>query len=272
MRDTHPAGRSRPAGVQAVERACRLLDEVIKAGQPLSVGELSRTTDLHQSTTSRLLLSLERHGFVEREGARGRVRMGQSLLRLMQSRSSRQVLLEAADPILMELGRATDETVNLGIPVAGGVDHIAQVDAPHILATTNWVGRVIPLHCSSTGKVFLAFGVVALPSGPLERFTPSTLSDRAELEAELAIVRRRGFATLIDELEPGLRAVATPVVGSRGDVVAALAVSGPAVRLPKRRLRHHAELLAQASAALSSRLSPAFAPPQGPATQFPTGD
>ncbi len=272
MRDAHRSGPPRPAGVQAVERACRLLDEVIKAGQPVTVGELARRTDLHQSTTSRLLVSLERHGFVEREGARGRVRMGQGLLRLMESRSSRQVLLEAAEPILKELGRATNETVNLGIPVTGGVDHIAQVDAPHILATTNWVGRVIPLHCSSTGKVFLAFGTVELPNGPLEQLTAATLANRSELEAELAIVRRRGFATLIDELEPGLRAVAAPVVGSRGEVVAALAVSGPAVRLPKRRLHQHAELLAQACAALSARISPAFARAPSPAVQVPTGD
>jgi IclR family acetate operon transcriptional repressor len=272
MRDAHDAQRPRPAGVQAVERACRLLDEVIKAVQPLSVGELARATELHQSTTSRLLVSLERHGFVEREGARGRVGMGQGLLRLMESRSSRQLLLEAAEPILKEVGRATNETVNLGVPVPGGVDHIAQVDAPHFLATTNWVGRVIPLHCSSTGKVFLAFGTVEIPKGPLEQLTAATLTDRSELEAELALVRRRGFATLIDELEPGLRAVATPVTGRRGEVVAALAVSGPAVRLPKRRLHHHAELLAQASAALSARITPAFARREAAARQVPSGE
>jgi len=207
---TDPAtGRSgasspRPGGVQAVERACRLLIEVIRAAEPLPVGELSRRTGLHQS-------------------------------------------------------RTTGETINLSVPVAGQlVDNIAQVDAPHFLTTTNWVGRLIPLHCSSPGKVFLAYGVAELPSGTLARFTPQTITDRRALSAELKIVRRRGFATLIDELEPGLRAVAVPVVDGQGEVVAAVAVSGPSVRLPKRRLAECAEFLSEASVALTARLTSAW--------------
>jgi DNA-binding IclR family transcriptional regulator len=198
--------------VQAVERACRLLTEVIRSAEPLSVGELARRTGLHQSTTSRLLISLQRHGLVERETARGPVRIASALVGEITSRSFRQALLDAARPILDSLGRTTGETINLSVPVAGQVvDNIAQVDAPHFL-TTNWVGRLIPLHCSSPGKVFLAYGVAELPSGPLVRFTPQTITDRRALGAELKLIRGRGFATLIDELEPGLRAVAVPVV------------------------------------------------------------
>jgi IclR family transcriptional regulator, acetate operon repressor len=245
--------------VQAVERACRLLIEVIREAEPLSVGELSRRTGLHQSTTSRLLVSLQRHGLVERDTARGPVRIASVLVGELTSRSFRQALLDAARPILDSLGRTTGETINLSVPVAGPlVDNIAQVDAPHFLTTTNWVGRLIPLHCSSPGKVFLAYGVAELPSGTLARFTPQTITDRRALAAELKIVRRRGFATLIDELEPGLRAVAVPVVDGQGEVVAAVAVSGPSVRLPKRRLAECAEFLSEASVALTARLTSAW--------------
>ena len=250
-----------------MERACRLLVEVITAGESLTVGQLSRLTGLHQSTTSCLLVSLQRHELVEREGARGPVRIGSRLVELIVDRSFRQVLLEAAGPVIEGLGVATNETVTLSVPVASGsVDNIAQVDAPYILATTNWVGRAVPLHASSAGKVFLAFGVAHLPAGPLERLTPATVTDLRELEAELALVRRRGFATLLDELEPGLRAVAVPVVDGRGEVVAAIGVSGPSVRLPKRRLREVADLMTQAAVALNSRLVAATPSARGAAS------
>lgn len=261
-----PPGKARPrsVGVQAVERACRLLIEVIRTAEPLSVGELSRRTGLHQSTTSRLLASLQRHGLVEREAVRGRVRIAAALVGQITSRSVRQALLDAAGPILENIGRATSETVNLSVPVAGRlVDNIAQVDAPHILATTNWVGRFNPLHCSSPGKIFLAYGVADLPPGPLARFTAQTITDRRALEAELKLVRRRGFATLMDELEPGLRAVAVPVVDDHNEVIAAVAVSGPSARLPQRRIRQCADVLAQASVALTARFVIAW-PQPGP--------
>jgi DNA-binding IclR family transcriptional regulator len=291
MRDTQRPGQQRPGdrparragpdgvpqrpvlvgagvgGVQAVERACRLLAEVIRTGEPLSVGALARLTGLHQSTTSRLLATLERQGFVERDTARGPVRIAAALVSQITSRSFRQALLEAARPVLADLGRATSETINLAVPVAGRlVDNIAQVDAPHILATTNWVGRLIPLHCSSPGKVFLAYGAAELPDGPLARFTPQTITDRRALEAELKVVRCCGFATLIDELEPGLRAVAVPVVDGAGTVVAALAVSGPSARMPKRRLRECADILTQAATALTARFLSVWPEPGGPGT------
>jgi IclR family transcriptional regulator, acetate operon repressor len=260
MRDAHGAEHTgRPGGVQAVERACRLLMEVVRSPEPLSVGELSRRTGLHQSTTSRLLASLQHNGLVERDTARGPVRIASALVGEIASRSFRQALLQAATPILDSLGRCTGETVNLSVPVASQlVDNIAQVDASHFLTTTNWVGRLIPLHCSSAGKVFLAYGAAELPSGTLARFTPQTITDRRALGTELKLVRRRGFATLIDELEPGLRAVAVPVVDGHGKVVAAASVSGPSARLPKRRLGEFAELLSQASVALTARLTSAW--------------
>ncbi len=262
MRNTHRNAhgserereRKRPPGVQALERACRLLIQVISTDEPLSVGQLARATGLHQSTTSRLLASLERYELVERERPRGRVRIGPALTGFSQNRLSRPALLKAGRPILDELALRTGETINLAVPLPHGVDHIAQVDAPHVLVTTNWVGRPVPLHCSSIGKLFLAFGAVELDGEELDRYTPATITDRDRLAAELAVIRRRGFATLMDELEPGLRAVAVPVRAGDGRVVAALALSGPSVRLPRRRLHAYVEDLVRAASLLGSQL------------------
>ncbi len=165
------------------------------------------------------------------------------------------MLAEIARPVLDDLAQATRETITLGVPVPGGVGHIAQADSPHVLAATSWIGQVAPLHCSAGGKVLLAYGAAAVGEEPLKRFTPTTITDHDLLAKELALVRSRGFAFMVDELELGLRAVAVPITEAWGEVVGALAVSGPSVRLPKRRLSQCADLLLGASSTLSAQLA-----------------
>jgi len=220
----------------------------------MSVSALAQVTGLHQSTVSRLLASLGRHGLIERVGRRGRVRVGPVIAGAVRSRSWSS-LAEIAKPVLTDLARTTGETITLGMPVAGGVGHIAQADSPHLLAAKSWIGQVAPLHCSAGGKVLLAFGAAALDDTPLKRFTSTTIIDRELLAKELARVRRRGFALLMDEYELGLRAVAVPVREPWGAVVGALAASGPSVRLPRRRLLDCADVLLGASSRLSSQLA-----------------
>src|SRR4051794_28173301 len=136
---------------------------------------------------------------------------------------------------MRRLADETGETANLMVPTADGTEAIAQEDGRHLLGATNWIGRDIPDHASAAGKIFLAHGVSGIPARP-ERFTEHTLVDRARLEVALETVRARGYATLVDELEPGLSVVAAPVFDAGGAVVAALTVSGPTTRLPGHRL------------------------------------
>ena len=255
VHDVDEHRQSRPAGTQAVDRASRLLIQVLGSAEPLSVGELAQATGLHQSTVSRLLASLRRHGLIERVGRRGRVRIGPVIAAAARGRRSRSVLAEIAKPVLDDLAQVTRETITLGVPVPGGVGHIAQADSPYVLAATSWIGQVAPLHCSAGGKVLLAHGAAVVGEEPLRRGTPTTITDHELLAKELALVRSRGFAFMLDELELGLRAVAVPVTEAWGEVVGALAASGPSVRLPKRRLSQCADLLLGASSTLSAQLA-----------------
>ena len=251
-----------PSGSQAVERAAQLLVCLAESERALTIGELVTATGLHQATTSRLVGALERHGIVARDGRRGSVRPGPVLLRLALSDLSHKRMVELAAPILDEIGAETHETVNLSSPIRDGVNHLAQVDSDFLVGTTNWVGRAVPLHCSSTGKVFLAFGSAELPKGPLARLTKDTITDRQSLAKDLDLVRRRGFALTVDELELGLSAVAAPVRDRSGSVIAALSVSGPSMRLGRERLMSHGKLLCKASGLLSNRLDHALQSPK----------
>jgi IclR family acetate operon transcriptional repressor len=217
-----------------VGRAARLLTEIVDAPGPVTFSELSQRTGLAKSTTSRLLVALERAHLVRRED--GGFRAGGLFDRYAHSAGGDAGLARLAQPVLERLGARTGETVNLGVAHGGAVEQIAQVDSPHLLGTTNWVGRRVPLHASALGKVLLAFGAAELPAGRLERCTPRTITSRARLVRELDEVRRRGVAVTDEELESGLVAVAAPVFGRRGPPVAGLSVSAPAGRLTAREL------------------------------------
>src|SRR5689334_3124586 len=222
-------------GTQAIERAAQLLVSVVEARQPPSIGELSARAGLPKSTTSRLVGALERNGLVQRLGERGRLRPGPVLLRYA-SRDASQALVELAQPSLHRLADASGETINLAVPGPDGVEHLAQEDTAHFVGVTDWVGRRVPFELAANGKCFLAFGGAATAS------------------PELQVVRARGYATSIDELELGLSAVAAPVLGPDGDALAALSISGPTARLNSERIARLAPLLVDEARRLAERL------------------
>lgn len=237
-------------GAQAIERAGEVLVRVVESARPLAVGELAELTGLPKSTTSRVVSALERQGLVQRAGG---LRPGPVLLRLAQRGMPEATLVELADGALRALADASGETINLAVPTHGGVEQIAQRDSRHFVGVTNWVGRPVPLHATSNGKVFLAYRAAPIPDR-LERLTPRTITKREKLEQALDKVRARGYATAQDELEVGLAAVAAPVRGAGGEVVAALSISGPTIRLTPERTKELAPLLVDQARALSKRL------------------
>ena len=243
------------SGTQSIDRAAQLLVHVLESAQPPTVGALATAAGLPKSTTSRLVRALERQGLVERDGSRGSVRPGHVLVRFARGTVRNADLVALATDTLRSLAERSGETVNLAVPGHAGVDHLAQRDSRHFIGGTNWVGRAAPLHCTANGKVLLAFGAAQLPTGQLERLTPQTLVEPAALEAELATVRARGYATMLEELEPGLVAVAAPVFDpGSGEAVAALSISGPTIRLTPTRLDELGALLIDDAAGLSARL------------------
>jgi len=241
-------------GTQSIERAAQLLVHVVETAEPPTVGELSDRTGLPKSTTSRLVGALERQGLLQREQGSGQLRPGAVLVRFARRETGEAELVELAADSLDRLAAASGETINLGVPSAGAVEQIDQRDSRHYLGSTNWVGRRVPPHGSALGKVFYAYGAIALPDGPFERLAPRTLVQRAALERDLETIRARGYATAVDELEPGLWAVAAPVRDAGGAVVASLSISGPTLRLDERLLEEHGRLTRREADTVSALL------------------
>ncbi len=245
--------RTAPRGTTAIDRGAELLVRVLESGRPVALAELASASGIPKSTASRLVSALERQGLVQQDGERGRLRPGPAILRVAERSLLERSVAQLAGPSLDALGEATGETINLAVPARTGVEHVAQVDSRHFLGAGHWLGRSVDYHCTAVGKVFMAF-CRATPARPLVALTPHTITDPGQLRAELAAVQRAEFAEAIDELEVGLAAIAAPVRGAGGEVIAALSISGPTVRMTPERIAALEPILIEEARSLSRRL------------------
>jgi DNA-binding IclR family transcriptional regulator len=241
-------------GTTAVDRGADLLLRVLESERPVALTELASASGIPKSTASRLVSALERRGLIEQDGERGRLRPGPAILRVAERGMLERNVVELARSSLDALAAASGETINLAVPARHGVEHVAEVDSRHFLRSGQWLGRSVDYHCTAVGKVFLAFGRATLPSQPLVKHAPCTITDPDRLRAELEVVRRIDCATAVDELEPGLAAMAAPVRGARGDVIAALSITGPTLRMTPSRILELQQVLIKEAQALSRRL------------------
>lgn len=222
---------ARDESVRSVDRALSILQAIARHGE-LGLTEIARELDIHKSTAFRLLGTLHARGMVERDAERGAYRLAYGVVQLAAAATRGYDLSVASRPVCQQLADRLGETVNIAIHDDLAVISIDQVIGSSAVTTVNWVGQRTPLHATAAGKLFLAH----LPDErvarvELERFTDRTITDRAVLRTGLAEIRERGYATSTEEHEVGLVAVAAPIRGLDGEVVAALVASGPTFRL-----------------------------------------
>jgi DNA-binding IclR family transcriptional regulator len=227
-------------GTTAVDRGADLLLRVLESEEPVALTELASAAGIPKSTASRLVGALERRGLIAQDGERGRLRPGPAILRVAERGMLERNIVELARASLDVLSELTGETINLAVPGPLGVEHVAQVDSRHFIGAGQWLERTVDYEHSANGKVFLAFG-------------------RAPADAATAIpdgdaIRDRGCSETVDELEPGLAAIAAPVRGAHGDVIAALSISGPTLRMTPERIAELQSSLIEEAERLSRRL------------------
>ncbi|MGI9657270.1 MAG: IclR family transcriptional regulator [Gaiellaceae bacterium] len=238
---------------QAVDRAARVLVHLIETDHVMTLSGVMEESQLPKSTAARVLRALERNGLAQRQPGGG-FRPGPVLVAYAHRDASVGDLAGLARPFLEQLGEATGETTNIAIPTPSGVTRLAQVDSTHPLGAGNWIGSRIPIHASSLGKVFMAFGAAQPPFGRLARLGPNAITSIHELLAELERVRERGYATTWEELEAGLCSTAAPVRGAKGTVIAGLSVSAPTVRTSRERLAELSQRVVETAEALSNHI------------------
>jgi DNA-binding IclR family transcriptional regulator len=257
MSNSVRTGSDAGATVQSVDRAITVLEILARTGES-GVTEIAAELGVHKSTAFRLVAALDRRGLVEQNADRGKYRLGVGILRLAGATTARLDVVQEARPICQQLATDTGETVNIAVLSDGAALYLDQVAGSSALQPHNWVGQRIPLHATSNGKILLAWLTDAEVSSQvgrsLRRYTPTTISGIKDLRAELTSVRERGYAVAVDELEIGLAAVAAPIRGVHGDVLASLSVSGPTFRLDERAIGAATDAVRAAAFDVSRRL------------------
>jgi DNA-binding IclR family transcriptional regulator len=244
------------AQVQSVDRAISVL-ELLAQGEA-GITEIAGELGVHKSTVSRLVSVLESRGLVEQLGERGKYAIGFGVVRLAGAATGRMDLTKLGQPVCQSLADSFGETVNIAVHDAGVAINITQARGSAAVSAVNWIGQRTPLHATSSGKVLLAHLPVEerkrLVSLPLDPYTENTVVDAERLLAELEVVAEQGYAACYEELELGLHAVAVPVRGHRGEVVAAMSASGPSYRLSRERVEQIVPAMVSAAEDLSAQL------------------
>jgi len=218
---------------QSVHKAAALLRAAAQTGTGATVSALARAAHLPRATALRMIESLIDEHFLTRLPD-DRIVVGPGLATIARATNMAELLLDAARLPMERLARRTTEAVTLTISRPdGSLAVVRQLDGPHMLGLVNWVGRPVPLHASSAGKLALAFGpadqVAALLRTGLPRLASRTIVDPADFRAELARIRSQGWSQIDDELEDGLAAISAGVWFA-GGFTGSISVSGPSSR------------------------------------------
>ncbi|HYZ33790.1 MAG TPA: IclR family transcriptional regulator [Crenalkalicoccus sp.] len=256
-----PASASSEASgdVQSLDRAMGLL-EVLAPTDGLSLSELARQAELPPSTVHRLLTTLSRRGLVSHDPATGLWAVGLGLFRIGSAYLRNRKLPEIARPILKQLQAQVGETVNVSMLDRTELVCVAQSESHAPVRAFFRLGWRLPLHASAAGKAVLAAGSEGLQQELLQTigwdpFTSNTFTTKEALLAEVARVRRRGWAIDDEEYTIGMRCASAAIRNEWAEPIGAISVSAPTVRMPINRVDVLGECVQDAAATLSELFS-----------------
>lgn len=217
-------------------------------------------TGLHKSIVYRLLCTLERHGFVRYDRTTRQYSLGFAIVELASIMDGDIQIRDVALPVMRQLAADTGESVFL--TVLGDDEKavcIEKVESTRPIRVTFKPGSVSPLHAGASAKVLMAYlpekARLRALNRPLTKFTHRTITDPDELQKELDLIRQRGWAFSVGELDEGIYAIAVPILGYRADrAVASLSIAGPDSRLDQSGLDRLICLQQEAARKISSAL------------------
>ena len=254
-----PVARRSHSTLSSVRNAARLLKEFSKGNRELGVTELSRRLGIGKSTAHRLVNTLTEERLLEQDPDTGAYRLGLAMYELGTSVYWHTDLHEACTPVIEQLRNATKETVQVAVLDGREVVYVERRESPQTLRLFGRVGHRNDAHCTSTGKLLLAYQSPeqldrTLRGWKLTAKTPHTITKLDDLRRQLQAIHAQGWAENLNEAELGVGSVAAPVRNGFGEVVAAVSIAGPIQRLGGESLRRFARPCIEAGLAISRRL------------------
>ena len=242
----------------AVDRALGILEAIALRKPGMTHSEISRKLEIPKSTLTYLLRALEGRGYLQRERASGKYRLGLKVLALARGVAVGADIGEVARAVLKRLVERTGLTAHLAILDQGNAVYVEKADSPGFIQMDTWVGKRMELHSTAVGKALLA-GLpnaevdLLLKGHGLKKRTPKTISTHAGLQRELERVRARGYAIDDEENSLGARCIGAAVLDGYGRTVAAVGLSGTTGQIDKASVRKIAEAVKEAAAEIGRR-------------------
>lgn len=246
-------------GAVSLEKALDLLEAFTLDNRALSIAQLSGAAGIPKSTAHRLLSTLKLRGYVRQDEASRRYRLGIRAWELGSRAVANVGVLEAARPHLERLASRSGEIVHLAILDGGEVVYVDKVEADQqAVRAYSHVGGRAPAYSVATGKAIVAHHDAGFREKFLRRhfraYTPKTLADSGALRADLERTRRRGYAINLGEWRIDVGGVAAPIWKHTNEVVAAVSVTAPVIRLTKKRIGELAPLVIDTARQISRDL------------------
>lgn len=232
--------------IQSVSSALSLLEHVAGSSSGLTVDQLRKELRIAKDAVLRLIATLEQRHYLELDPLSNHYRLSIQTLELSQSFIRHSTLFRHAKPFIEELSRACGESVYIAIFKDKQTVYLQHAETQHAVRVVSRFGAQLPGYCSAGGKVLLA-GMTAekltayLESTELIAYTQATITEPLALQQHLLQVAAQGYAINEEELETGVSGVAAPVRNHTGQVIAAVVISAPTVRVTPTRL--HNELV-----------------------------
>ena len=221
--------------VQSVDRTLTILEVLSDYNDGLGITEISSLVNLHKSTVHRLLSTLIYKGYVVDEET-SKYKITFKLFELGSKKVEKLDLLNCSKPYTKALMESVNEVVHLVIREDAEIIYIDKVEANNTISMSSRIGKRIPMYCTATGKAILAF----LPedevlkvwnNSKIIKLTENTNTDFILFKKELETIREKGYAIDDEENEMGVRCVGAPIFNINGEIISALSVSGPKLRV-----------------------------------------
>jgi len=238
-------------------RGLIVLEKVVHAKRPVSATELIEQLDLPKPTVNRILQRLEEEGLLQREPIRRRYMPGPRTQEMALGVISNKTLGAPRHAILQALSDEIGETSNCTMLDRDHTVYFDRVEANWPYRIQLPVGSHLPLHCTASGKLFLAHMNPRqrrrlISAAPLKRFTDRTITDPELLMDELKRIEKDWVGVDNEEFMTGMVALAVPVFNAANEICFTVAVHAPTVRKPLEALRQYIPSLRQAAAAMAT--------------------
>ncbi|QAV27709.1 IclR family transcriptional regulator [Neobacillus thermocopriae] len=221
--------------LSSVKNALRLLQSFSIEEPEKKVTDLSSSLGLGKSTVSRLLATLASEGFVIKDPDTQKYRLGLTILNLNTIITSNLEINRESQPVLQRLVDEIGETAHIAVLDGMNVVYLNKIQCKHPVQILTHVGRRNPIHCTSSGKVILAYQkeeiIEQVIENGLHKYTPNTITDPDILRSTLKTIKEQGYAISIDEFREGVASIAAPIRDYTGAVVHAISVIGPVHRM-----------------------------------------